>query len=110
MIDPPDVTPAHIRQFIGHCYTGRLGTGNRALSVLREAFDIGLGQGLCDFNPASHVKRKKQPKRTRRLTDAEFKGIRQCVKKWASNRLVVILRARQAVQLFYSSTPVQVSV
>jgi integrase len=80
MIDPPDVTPAHIRQFIGHCYTGRLGTGNRALSVLREAFDIGIEQGLCDFNPASQVKRKKQPKRTRRLTDAEFKGIRQCAK------------------------------
>ncbi len=79
-IDPPDVTPSHIRQFLAHCYTSKPGTANRALAILREAFNTGMEQGLCDFNPAAQVKRKPQAKRTRRLTDAEFKAIRQCAR------------------------------
>lgn len=79
-IDPQDVTPVHVRQFLAHCYTSTPGTANRALAILREAFNVGIDQGLCEFNPAAQVKRKRQVKRTRRLTDAEFKRIRQCAK------------------------------
>lgn len=80
VIDPPDVTPALVRQFLAHCYTGKPGTSNHALAILREVFNTAIDQGVCEFNPAAQVKRKRQTKRTRRLTDAEFKAIRQCAK------------------------------
>jgi len=79
-MDPPDVTPSDVRQFISHVYGSRPSVGNRVLAVLREAFNLGIELGLCEFNPALQVKRKKLPRRTRRLTDAEFKNIRHCAK------------------------------
>lgn len=79
-IDPPDVTPSHVRQYIAHCYGAKPSVGNRALAILREVFNHGIEQGMCEFNPALQVKRRKLPKRTRRLTDAEFKNIRHYAK------------------------------
>lgn len=79
-LDPSEVTPSHIRQYIAHHYGTSPGMGNRALIVLRGTFDYGIEQGLCEYNPASQVKLKKTDTRTRRLTDAEFKRIRACAK------------------------------
>lgn len=79
-LDPADVTASHIKQFRSHYYGTKLTASNRALVVLREAFEIGMDLGLCDSNPARQVKTVAQSKRTRRLTDAEFNRIRACAK------------------------------
>lgn len=79
-IDPVDVTPSHIRQFLAHCYGASPGMANRALVVLRGVFDYGIEQGVCDYNPAAQVKLKKGRVRSRRMTDAEFARIRHCAK------------------------------
>lgn len=79
-MDPAEVTPSDIKQFRSHYYGTKPNAGNRALVVLREAFDIGMDLGLCEYNPASQVRRIPEHKRTRRLTDAEFARIRACAK------------------------------
>jgi len=79
-MDPGEVTPAHIKQVMRHCWGGKPVTANKALSVLRSVFDLGMDMGLCDFNPARQIKGGKVSKRTRRLTDGEFKKIRSQAK------------------------------
>lgn len=79
-LDPAEVTPSDIKQFRSHYYGTKPGAANRALVVLREAFDLGMELGLCEYNPASQVKRIPEHKRTRRLTDKEFNRIRACAK------------------------------
>jgi len=79
-MDPADVTASHIKQFRSHYYGTTLNAGNRALVVLRQAFEIGMDLGMCDSNPARQVKRVPERKRERRLTDTEFNRIRACAK------------------------------
>lgn len=79
-LDPPDVTPSHIRQFIAHYFGTKPNTGNKALVILRGVFELGIELGLCEFNPAAGVKQKRVSDRTRRLTDSEFNRIRACAK------------------------------
>lgn len=78
--DPEDVTPAIIRQFIRGKYGTKPNAGNQSLSVLRSVFDLGVELGVCEHNPAKEIVRKTETPRTRYITDAEFKAIRQCGK------------------------------
>lgn len=49
---------------------------NRMLTVLRAIFDRATRQGLCDANPALGITRFEEKKRTRYLTDEEYRAIR----------------------------------
>jgi integrase len=75
--NPEDVTPSIIRQFIRGKYGTKPNAGNQALSILRQAFELGIELGLCEMNPAKQVTRKTEAKRTRYINDAEFAAIRQ---------------------------------
>lgn len=79
-MNPDEVTPADVKTYIRHYHGTQPNVGNRALVILREAFNLGMELQLCQFNPAAQVKRKTERKRSRRLTDAEFKNIRACAK------------------------------
>lgn len=79
-MNPDEVTPGDVKRYLAHYHGHQPNVGNRALVVLREAFSNGQDMDLCQFNPAAQIKRTREKKRMRRLTDAEFKAIRQCAK------------------------------
>lgn len=79
---PEQVKPSHIGQFIDFYLEDSPSQGNIALIVLRAAFTRGVRHGLCDMNPAREIKREEIPKRSRHLTDDEFRAIRQALPVW----------------------------
>ena len=105
-LDPCDVTAVDVRRVLSHYYGLKPNVGNRALVVLRSAFEIGLELGLCASNPAAAVKRKTERKRKRRLTQGEYAAIRsQCrgylpilmdVLYYTGQRIGDVLAIRQA--------------
>jgi integrase len=75
-LDPHEVTPGMVRQFRQHYYGLKPGAGNRAIVVLRAAFDLAIDMDLCHSNPAQQVKQVHSKPRQRLPTDAEFNRVK----------------------------------
>jgi integrase len=83
---PHQVQPMHVAQLRrGMADTPVM--ANRCLSVLRMVFDYAVEEQMLDANPCIGAKRNHQPKRTRRITVAEFRAIRAA----ASDRLQIVM-------------------
>lgn len=72
--EPHEITGSHVVQFL-RLYKDTPNTANRMLSILRHIFHVGLETGACDVNPAFTIKRYKEAKRERYLTDQEYVAI-----------------------------------
>lgn len=75
-LDPPEVTPGMIKQFRQHYYGTKPMAGNRAVIVLRAAFDLALDMDLCASNPAQQLRLYQSKPRQRLPTDAEFNRVK----------------------------------
>ncbi|MEM7692620.1 MAG: tyrosine-type recombinase/integrase, partial [Pseudomonadota bacterium] len=71
-----EITTRDITQFLDQ-YEATQNIANRMLSVLRAVFERGCRVGACDSNPAVGIKRFKEGKKDRYITDHEFSLIRQ---------------------------------
>jgi site-specific recombinase XerC len=71
---PEQVTPKHIAQIkVALARTPNM--ANRVLSFSRQVFDYALERQLIQSNPAIGIKRHREAKRTRLITQAEFDSI-----------------------------------
>jgi integrase len=69
------ITTADVTTFL-LLYENTPNMGNRMLSVLKTIFDRGVALGWCTANPARGVRRNDEKKRTRYLSDDEYRRIR----------------------------------
>lgn len=73
--DPRQIKPRDVAQWIDH-ESRRPAWANRLRGVLKLAMDKAVLWGLADSNPVLTVPKASEPKRTRYITDAEFRAIR----------------------------------
>ena len=71
---PDQVKPVHVVR-IKNAMSRTPNMANRVLSFLRQVFDYALEQQLIESNPAVSVKRHKEHKRQRLITQVEFDSI-----------------------------------
>lgn len=71
---PDQVEPHHIAAIVDH-YRKSPNSANRILTFARLAFANGLTWGMCRFNPTHGVKRLEEGKRTRLLSEEEYRRI-----------------------------------
>lgn len=69
-----EITTADVTTFL-LLYENTPNIGNRMLSVVRAILDRGVALGWCPSNPARGVKRNDEKKRTRYLSDDEYRRI-----------------------------------
>lgn len=70
-MQPIDLRPVHIRQFVDRL-AGKRTRANRCLEVYKHLLRMAVQWGALDENPAREVSKLHLPKRTRYATDAEF--------------------------------------
>jgi integrase len=73
---PEEVRPRHVAQVLDH-YAGHPSTANHIRTVLKLAYDRAVRQGLVDANPVTPIRPAPAAKRTRYLTDAEYRAVWQ---------------------------------
>jgi len=71
---PDQVRPRDIAQIMD-AWSARPNMANRCLSVLRQAFAVGVRIGACESNPCRDIQRLPERKRDRLITDAEYAAI-----------------------------------
>lgn len=71
---PEQVLPRHVAQ-IKLAMASTPNMANRCLSVLRQVFDYAVEQQLVDSNPAAQIKRHREQRRERLITQEEFDRI-----------------------------------
>lgn len=78
---PDQVLPTDVAKFHDF-HIGTPNMANRYLTLLRIVFDYSIRWGESTTNPAIGVKRHKERKRDRYLTDAEYGAIRAAASPW----------------------------
>ena len=72
---PDQIDSTHVAEFLDH-YRDTPNMANRMRTVLKIVFSHGIRWGQAKYNPVIAVERFKEAKRTRYITDAEYKKIR----------------------------------
>ncbi len=94
--DPSEVTQGHVAQF-HDSWAHKPNMGNRCLQLLKLSLDYACRWGMIPYNPASGVKRHKEAKRTRYLTDSEYAAIRAQARPWVALLMDVLYLTGQRV-------------
>lgn len=72
-MEPNDVAPGHIAQFLQRRLEGGAGVvANREAACLSSVYNFGMRSGDCQHNPCRGVRRNSQTPRTRYVEHAEF--------------------------------------
>jgi len=72
---PEDVKPRHVAEMMEH-FKATPAMANTMRNVLKQVFVRAVTAGKCDTNPVVFVGPRKQKKRERYITDAEFAAIK----------------------------------
>ena len=94
--DPSEVTQGHIAQY-HDALSSTPNMANRHLQILRVVFDRAARWGMVPYNPAIGLKRHRESKRTRYVTDAEFAAIRAQARPWMALLMDVLYLTGQRV-------------
>lgn len=76
-LEPHEVRPRDIYIVLNHRAKKSLTTANRELEVLKHLFKKAVQWGVLDNNPAREIEKLSLPKRTRYVTDDEFKQVHE---------------------------------
>ena len=73
MMDPGDVRPQHVAQYLDiRAKDGAAVRGNREKALLSHMFSMGMRWGVVDSNPCRGIARNPEKPRQRYVTDEEF--------------------------------------
>ncbi len=72
--EPEDIQPVHIKRLLRE-WSDTPNMANRRLSVMRQIFEHALAEEMIDANPCAGIKRLEEAKRTRYVTDDEYRRI-----------------------------------
>lgn len=72
---PHEVEAPDVAAFLYH-HRSTPNMANRMRTILKQAFDLAVRQGIARSNPVLSTQRNKEAKRTRHLSDSEWQAIR----------------------------------